>query len=145
MYNFFFFLNGETNNYMHSPHFIILLSVMFPHLQSIAVGANCKKRRPKCIIKQKYEYYTGMLPSSWKHPHRSWRKETGTNSHICMQSHVYMPKCEMQGWAWLSRPRWCVLRLNKSLVAICMWHLGHIQKLVQQLRIHRCLSSYFCV
>lgn len=28
---------------MHSPHIIILLSVMFPHLQSIALRANFKK------------------------------------------------------------------------------------------------------
>lgn len=38
-----FFPYGVTNNYMHSPHFIILLSVMFPHLQSIALRANFKK------------------------------------------------------------------------------------------------------
>lgn len=134
---------------MHSPHFVILLSVMFPHLQSIALRAKFEKGRPKCIIKQKYEYYTRMLPSSWKHPHLSWRKETGTNSHICMQSHVYMPKCEMQCCARWSPPptppKRRLFKANKSLVANCKWHFGHIQKLVQQIRIHKCLSSYFCV
>lgn len=35
--------DGVTNNYMHSPHDIILLSVTFPNLQSIALRANFKK------------------------------------------------------------------------------------------------------
>lgn len=42
-FSFFFLVFGETNNYMHSPRVIILLSVMFPHLQSIALRANFKK------------------------------------------------------------------------------------------------------
>lgn len=110
---------------------IILLSVMFPHLQSIALRAKFKKGDQSVSSNRNTSTIQECCHPHEKHPHLSWRKKTGTNSHRCMQSHVYMPQ-------WSAGK--CLIAFKLMLKAA---HFGHIQKLLQQKRIHKCLSSYF--
>jgi len=109
LYNFIFFFPGVRNS-CFSP-FIILLSVMFPPSFFLVFFYKVLRREQifkkgeqrECFSKQKYKYYTRMLPSSFKHPLLSRRKDTDKQQHVyakpCVQ---YMPKHELQRFAWLT-------------------------------------------
>lgn len=86
MYNLFFPF-GVTNNYMHSPHHNTAFSNV-PSFTKYCIESKIQKGRPKCIIKQKYKYYTRMLPSSWKTSTSELKKKDGDK-----QPQMYAKPC----------------------------------------------------
>lgn len=86
-----------------------------------------------------------MLPSSWKHPLQSRRKETGTNSSIHMQSRVYMPKTWDVGCLCLVIPRKQCFKAEKSWIASCKWHLGIYKNVTANKNTQVLLRAILCL
>lgn len=117
-----FFPYGVTNNYMHSPHFIILLSVMFPNLQSIALRANFKKGDQSVSSNRN----TSTIQECC-HPHENihiWveeKRQRQTATYVCKAMCICQKvRCRVvPGY----HPQMVIFKANKSLVAICKWQI----------------------